>query len=72
MEETPADEETPAEEVDPKITELEAVIEEKDAKIAELEAKIAEQEEKLKLSVDTPLTKMKQTNRENKALKYFS
>ena len=79
LEETPADEEAPAEEVDPKIAELEAkiaeleaVIEEKDAKIAELEGKIAEQEEKLKLSVDTPLTKMKQTNRENKALKYFS
>ena len=60
--------------------ELEKELEEKTAKIAELEGKIAElegtvaeQEEKLKMSVETPLTKKnKIENRENKALKYFS
>lgn len=81
-EETPV-EETPNVEVDElkkRIEELEAEIEVKDAKIVELEAEIAtlkgtveEQEEKLKMSVETPLTKKnKVDNKENKALKYFS
>lgn len=61
------------EELKAKIAELEATIAEKDAKIAELEGKVAEQEEKLKMSVDTPLKNQnKTTNKENKALKYFS
>ena len=81
-EETPT-EETPNVEVDElkkRIEELEAEIEVKDAKIAELEVEIAtlkgtvaEQEEKLKMSVETPITKKnKVDNKENKALKYFS
>jgi hypothetical protein len=74
-EETP---EAPENEPDPRIAELEAEIEalkkeieEKDAKIAELEGTVAEQEEKLKMSVETPITK-KISNKENKALKYFN
>lgn len=81
-EETPT-EETPNVEVDElkkRIEELEAEIEVKDAKIAELEVEIAtlkgtvaEQEEKLKMSVETPITKKnKVDNKENKALKYFN
>ena len=87
-EETPVvelEEENPEPEEDPKVAELEArikeleaEIEEKDAKIAELEGKVVEQEEaialaetKLKMSVETPLKK-KISNKENKALKYFS
>ena len=58
-------------ELEAKIAELQAVVDEKDAKIAELEAKIAEQTEKLKLSVETPLTK-KNKKVENKALRYFA
>lgn len=68
-------EETPNPEIDEmkrRIAELEAMIAEKDAKIAELEAIIAEQDEKLKMSVETPLTKKNITNKENKALRYFS
>ena len=57
-------------ELEARIAELEAEIETKDARIAELEAKVAEQEEKLKMSVETPITK-KVVSRENKALKYF-
>lgn len=78
-EETPV-EEPQEDEKDLRIKELEKELEEKTAKIAELEAEIAtlkgtvaEQEEKLKMSVETPLTKKnKVENRENKALKYFS
>lgn len=69
IEETPNPE---IEEMKRRIAELEAMIAEKDAKIAELEAIIAEQDEKLKMSVETPLTKKNITNKENKALKYFS
>lgn len=77
-EETPENEEI--EGYKKRIEELEAEVADKDAKIAELEAEIAtlkgtvaEQEEKLKMSVETPLTKKnKVENRENKALKYFS
>lgn len=57
-------------ELEARIAELEAEIETKDARIAELEATVAEQEEKLKMSVETPITK-KVVSRENKALKYF-
>ena len=73
-EETPAEEPNPeVEELKARIAELEATIAEKDAKIAELEGKVAEQEEKLKMSVETPLKKVKTIgNKENKALKYFS
>lgn len=82
MEEEPV-EETPnaeVEELKSKIAELEATIAEKDAtieelntKIAELEGTITEQEEKLKMSVETPLTKKnKIENKENKALKFFN
>ena len=82
MEEDPIDE-TPnaeVEELKSKIAELEATIAEKDAtieelntKIAELEGTITEQEEKLKMSVETPLTKKnKIENKENKALKFFN
>lgn len=75
-EEAPAIETEPnaeVEELKAIIAELEAAIAEKDAKIAELEGQIAEQEEKLKMSVETPLKKLgKTTNKENKALKYFS
>lgn len=75
-EETPVIETEPnaeVEELKAKIAELEATIAEKDAKIAELEGQVAEQEEKLKMSVETPLKKQgKATNKENKALKYFS
>lgn len=78
LEETP--EEPQEDEKDLRIKELEKELEEKAAKIAELEAKIvelegtvAEQEEKLKMSVETPITKKnKVISRENKALKYFS
>lgn len=63
---------------DPRIAELETENEalkteneELKNRIAELEATIAEQEEKLKMSVETPLTKNNFFNRENKALKYF-
>ena len=66
-------------ELQKKIEELEAVIVEKDAyiaelegKIAELDAQIAEQGEKLKMSVETPVTKKKSFTKENKALKYFA
>lgn len=76
-EETP--EEPQEDEKDLRIKELEKELEEKTAKIAELEAEIAtlkgtvaEQEEKLKMSVETPITKKnKVITRENKALKYF-
>lgn len=54
-----------------RIAELEAIVAEKDAIIAELEGKIAEQDEKLKMSVETPVTKKKSVIKENKALKYF-
>ena len=81
-EETPT-EETPNAEIDElnakiaelesKIAELEATIAEKDAEIESLKATIGEQEEKLKMSVETPLTKKnKIINKENKALKYFN
>ena len=79
VEETPIEaekapvEETPnaeVEELKAKLAEEEATIAEKDNKIAELEATIAEQEEKLKMSVETPITK-KNINRENKALRFF-
>lgn len=70
-------EEPENDEKDAKIAELEGVVAERDARIAELEAKIAELEaeitekdEKLKMSVETPVTK-KVFNIENKALKYF-
>ena len=76
LEEEKPVEETPEE--DPKIAELkarikelEAEIETKDTRIAELEGLVAEQEEKLKMSVEEPITK-KVINRENKALKYFN
>ena len=86
-EETPAEENTEVEELKNRIAELEAEIEKKDTRIAELEAEIAnkdtriaeleaeieKKDEQLKLSVETPLTKQKDiTNKENKALKYFS
>ena len=66
IEETPieTEDETPVEETP------NAEVEELKAKIAELEATIAEQEEKLKMSVETPITK-KNINRENKALRFF-
>ena len=66
IEETPieTEDETPVEETP------NAEVEELKAKIAELEATIAEQEEKLKMSVETPITK-KNVNRENKALRFF-
>ena len=58
---------------DTRIAELEAEIANKDTRIAELEAEIEKKDEQLKLSVETPLTKQKDiTNKENKALKYFS
>ena len=66
--ETPEEDKTA--ELEARIAELEAEIETKDARIAELEAQVAEQEEKLKMSVETPITK-KVVSRENKALKYF-
>lgn len=69
VEETP-EEDPKVAELEARIAELEAEIETKDARIAELEAQVAEQEEKLKMSVETPITK-KVVSRENKALKYF-
>ena len=73
--ETPV-EETPnaeVEELKKKIEELEAIIAEKDAEIESLKATIGEQEEKLKMSVETPITKKNKTiNKENKALKFFN
>lgn len=76
LEEEKPVEETPEEdpkiaELEARIKELEAEIETKDARIAELEGLVAEQEEKLKMSVEEPITK-KVINRENKALKYFN
>lgn len=59
-------------ELEDKIVELEGVIAERDARIAELEAEIAEKDEKLKMSVETPITKKTIINKENKALKYFN
>ena len=70
VEETP-EEDPKVAELEARIKELEAEIETKDARIAELEGLVAEQEEKLKMSVETPLTK-KVSNKENKALKYFN
>lgn len=67
--EEPVDTKTP--ELEAKIAELETIIEEKDKEIEELKAKIAEQEEKLKMSVEKPVTKQVKTDKENKALKYF-
>lgn len=74
-EEKPVEEEKTAEidELKAEIERLNGVIAEKDAEIETLKAQIAEQEEKLKMSVETPLTKQnKIVNKENKALKYFS
>lgn len=59
-------------ELEDKIAELEAMLAERDARIAELEADIAEKDEKLKMSVETPITKKTIINKENKALKYFN
>lgn len=70
VEETP-EEDPKVAELEARIKELEAEIETKDARIAELEGIVAEQEEKLKMSVEEPITK-KVVNKENKALKYFS
>ena len=70
VEETP-EEDPKVAELEARIKELEAEIETKDARIAELEGLVAEQEEKLKMSVEEPITK-KVVNKENKALKYFS
>jgi uncharacterized coiled-coil protein SlyX len=78
-EENPLPEEDPkVAELEARIAELEAIIAEKDTRIAELEGLVAEKEEalsaaedKLKMSVETPVTK-KVINKENKALKYFS
>lgn len=75
-------EETPSEEVDPriaeletKITELEAIIAERDARIAELEAQLVEKDEQLQMSVAKPAHKEVKdiiiTNKENKALRFF-
>lgn len=73
------EEDTKVAELEARIAELEAIIEEKDTRIAELEAIVAEKEEalsaaeeKLKMSVETPITKKVIFNKENKALKYFS
>jgi hypothetical protein len=74
-EEKPVEEEKTAEidELKAEIERLNSVIAEKDAEIETLKAQVAEQEEKLKMSVETPLTKKnKIVNKENKALKYFS
>lgn len=70
VEETP-EEDPKVAELEARIKELEAEIETKDTRIAELEGLVAEQEEKLKMSVEEPITK-KVVNKENKALKYFS
>lgn len=59
-------------ELEDKIAELEAMLAERDARIAELEADISEKDEKLKMSVETPITKKTIINKENKALKYFN
>lgn len=72
------EEDTKVAELEARIAELEAIIEEKDTRIAELEGIVAEKEEalsaaeeKLKMSVEEPITK-KVIDKENKALKYFS
>lgn len=74
--EAPEVEEPQEDEKDIRIKELEAENEELKARIAELEAQLAEAEEKLKMSVETPITKLEKTkkttiSKDNKALKYF-
>lgn len=75
-EETPAEEEKTAEidELKAEIERLNGVIVEKDAEIETLKAQIVEQEEKLKMSVETPLTKkvVKRETIKDKANKYFN
>lgn len=71
VEEKPAEDDR-VKELEDKIAELEAMLAERDARIAELEADIAEKDEKLKMSVETPITKKTVINKENKALKYFN
>lgn len=66
LEEIIAQKENDIEALYTKISEQEAIIE-------ELEAEIASKDEKLKMSVETPLTKKnKIENKENKALKFFN
>lgn len=64
-------ENTENDELKARIAELEAIIAERDARIAELEAELVEKDEKLKMSVETPITKKTLKNIDNKALKYF-
>lgn len=75
-EETPVEEEKTAEidELKAEIERLNGVIAEKDAEIETLKAQIVEQEEKLKMSVETPLTKkvVKRETIKDKANKYFN
>lgn len=63
-------------ELEAKITELEAIIAERDARIAELEAQLAEKEAQLKMSINKPaheeVKTITNTNKENKALRFFN